>query len=90
MPIYEYKCQKCDSIFELLQKVTEKPLKTCKLCGGEVKRVFHPVGVIFKGSGFYTTDYKRKPTKEEKPKKKIKETCEPKSCDKAKNCPSAS
>lgn len=72
MPIYEYKCEKCEKIFELFQKVNDKPLKKCD-CGGKVVRIFHPPGIVFKGSGFYTTDYKKKesipPSKKvEKPK----------------------
>jgi putative FmdB family regulatory protein len=61
MPIYEYKCTKCEKIFELFQKMNDEPLKKCD-CGGKVMRVFHPPGIVFKGSGFYTTDYKNKET----------------------------
>ncbi len=61
MPTYGYKCQKCNHEFEVLQKMSDDPVTVCPTCDGPVKRVFHPVGIIFKGSGFYTTDYKRQP-----------------------------
>jgi len=61
MPIYEYECKNCKRRFELFQKFTDEPLKCCSYCGGSIYKVYHPVGIIFKGSGFYTTDYK-KPT----------------------------
>ena len=60
MPTYGYKCKKCANEFDVLQKMTDRPVAACPECGGPVKRVFHPVGIIFKGSGFYTTDNKKK------------------------------
>jgi putative FmdB family regulatory protein len=60
MPIYEYRCENGHT-FEVLQRMTDEPLTTCEVCGAPVQRVFHPVAVHFKGSGFYNTDYgKRK------------------------------
>ncbi|MBN1530772.1 MAG: zinc ribbon domain-containing protein [Thermoleophilaceae bacterium] len=59
MPIYEYRCTKGHT-FEELQRMTDEPLTTCKTCGAPVQRVFHPVAVHFKGSGFYNTDYGKK------------------------------
>ena len=56
MPIYEYKCSNGHS-FEAIQKMADDPLTECEQCGAPVERVFHPVAVHFKGSGFYTTDY---------------------------------
>jgi putative FmdB family regulatory protein len=56
MPIYEYKCDK-GHVFEVMQKMTDDPVKKCPECGAKVQRVFHPVAVHFKGSGFYNTDY---------------------------------
>ncbi len=56
MPIYEYRCTKGHN-FEVLQKMADDPLTACEECGAPVERVFHPVAVHFKGSGFYTTDY---------------------------------
>lgn len=56
MPIYEYRCEN-GHLFEVMQRITEDPLTTCTTCGAPVQRVFHPVAVHFKGSGFYNTDY---------------------------------
>jgi putative FmdB family regulatory protein len=56
MPIYEYRCEN-GHLFEVMQKITEDPVTTCAECGASVSRVFHPVAVHFKGSGFYNTDY---------------------------------
>ncbi len=57
MPFYDYKCKKCGHVFEALHPV-DQTVDACEKCGGSVKRLFHPVGIIFKGSGFYATDYK--------------------------------
>jgi putative FmdB family regulatory protein len=59
MPTYVYRCQNCDKVIEQFQKITDDPLKTHEECGGELRRVVQPVGIVFKGSGFYVTDYKR-------------------------------
>ena len=59
MPTYEYECTKCRRHFERHQRIIDAPIETCPECGGQVRRVFHPVGVIFKGSGFYVTDNRR-------------------------------
>jgi putative FmdB family regulatory protein len=59
MPTYVYRCQNCDTLTEAFQKITEDPLTTCEECGGSLRRVLQPVGIVFKGSGFYVTDYKR-------------------------------
>ena len=56
MPIYEYRCEN-DHIFEVMQKMTDGPVTSCEVCGAPVQRVFHPIAVHFKGSGFYNTDY---------------------------------
>ena len=56
MPIYEYRCQNGHT-FEVIQSMSDDPVETCEVCGAPVERVFHPVAVHFKGSGFYTTDY---------------------------------
>ena len=56
MPIYEYKCKK-GHVFDVMQRMSEDPLKACKLCGAAAKRVLHAPAVHFKGSGFYNTDY---------------------------------
>jgi putative FmdB family regulatory protein len=60
MPIYEYRCEKGHT-FEVMQRMSDDTLTECSICGAPVQRVFHPVAIHFKGSGFYNTDYgKRK------------------------------
>ena len=59
MPIYEYRCPNAHE-FEVFQSMSEDPVSRCSECGAPVERVFHPVAVHFKGSGFYSTDYKAK------------------------------
>jgi putative FmdB family regulatory protein len=59
MPIYEYRCSNGHQ-FEVFQAMSDDPVTTCEVCGAPVERVFRPVAVHFKGSGFYTTDYARK------------------------------
>jgi putative FmdB family regulatory protein len=59
VPIYEYRCPNGHE-FEVVQRMTDDPVSTCEVCGEAVERVFRPVAVHFKGSGFYTTDYARK------------------------------
>ena len=62
MPTYEYECQHCKHRFEALQSMSAKPIEKCPECGKKVKRLISSgVGVIFKGSGFYATDYPKKP-----------------------------
>jgi len=57
MPVYEYACEKCGHRFEQRRKVSDRPASKCPHCRSRVKRVFAPVGIIFKGSGFHVTDY---------------------------------
>jgi putative FmdB family regulatory protein len=59
MPIYEYRCEQGHT-FEVMQRMTDDPLTSCSTCEAPVQRVFHPVAVHFKGSGFYNTDYGKK------------------------------
>ena len=59
MPIYEYRCSNGHT-FEVFQSMSDDPVSSCEECGAPVERVFHPVAVHFKGSGFYTTDYAKK------------------------------
>ncbi len=59
MPTYEYKCKRCGRGLEKFQNMSDEPLKTCPHCGGELRRVPNTgSGIIFRGSGFYATDYK--------------------------------
>ncbi len=63
MPTYEYRCTQCKKRFELLQKITDPPIKRCPSCKGKPERLISSgAGLIFKGSGFYITDYKRRAT----------------------------
>ena len=61
MPIYEYKCEN-GHVFDIMQKMSEARLESCVECGAPVKKLMHPVNISFKGSGFYSTDYKGKKT----------------------------
>src|ERR1700692_4235359 len=56
MPTYEYECQQCHERVEAVQKFTDPSLTVCPLCGGELRKVFSAVGIVFKGSGFYKND----------------------------------
>ena len=62
MPIYEYRCEN-GHLYEVMQRMSDEPLTSCGTCGAPVQRVFHPVAVHFKGSGFYNTDYGKKGSK---------------------------
>ena len=56
MPTYQYTCTDCGDPVEAVQKFTDAPLTICAACGGKLRKVFSPVGIVFKGSGFYRTD----------------------------------
>lgn len=60
MPTYEYTCKNCGQNIEAVQSFSEKPLRKHAECGGELQKVFHARGVVFKGSGFYSTDSRSK------------------------------
>jgi putative FmdB family regulatory protein len=60
MPTYEYECTVCGQHIEVFQRFSEDPLTTCGVCGGKLRKVFHPAGIVFKGSGFYATDSRAK------------------------------
>ncbi len=62
MPIYEYRCEN-GHVFDVMQRMSEDPLTECVECGAAVKKVLQPVGISFKGSGFYSTDYSKKVSK---------------------------
>jgi putative FmdB family regulatory protein len=57
MPTYEYLCKQCGHRFEAWQHMSDEPLKVCPECGAEIHRVLYPAGIVFKGSGFYKTEY---------------------------------
>ena len=79
MPTYEYECKECGYKFEMFQDMTDKPLKKCPECGGAVNRLIGTGGgFIFKGGGFYATDYRsesyKKGAKADKPEPKVKDS----------------
>jgi putative FmdB family regulatory protein len=81
MPTYDYECQGCGYKFELFQSMTSDPVEDCPKCQGSVKRLIgNGAGIIFKGSGFYETDYKKKEKKEESKDEK------PPACPMSKEC----
>lgn len=59
MPTYEYECTECGERVEVFQRIAEDPLTECAVCGGPLRKLFHPVGIAFKGSGFYKTDSRK-------------------------------
>jgi putative FmdB family regulatory protein len=65
MPTYEYACTECGKHIEVVQSMSDAPLATCAICGGRLRKVFSPIGIVFKGSGFYRTDSRGKPAKAE-------------------------
>ena len=84
MPTYEYECLKCGHRFEIFQKMTDRPRKRCPKCRGKVRRlVGSGAGMIFKGTGFYVTDYRSQSYKDQKKKEsgtapKVKDESKPK------------
>ena len=71
MPIYEYKCKKCDTVFDVLQKINSEPVKTCINCGSKVEKLISASSFQFKGSGWYVTDYRKKDPDKDKHKKAV-------------------
>lgn len=61
MPAYDFRCNACGEIFEVVRRLTESGEVSCPTCSGDSKRLYSPVGVVFKGSGFHNTDYRSKP-----------------------------
>jgi putative FmdB family regulatory protein len=76
MPTYGYRCSHCGHEFEVFQSISAAPLRLCPECGGELRKLLYPVGVQFKGSGFYSTDYKNGSGRSKKPEQ-AKEAKEP-------------
>jgi putative FmdB family regulatory protein len=62
MPTYEYACTECGDRTEVMRSFSDEPPTTCTVCGGPLRKVFSPVGIVFKGSGFYRTDSRGKPS----------------------------
>lgn len=84
MPTYSYRCDTCGNQFDQVQRFSEDPLTDCPTCEGTVRRVIQPVGVVFKGSGWYIND-SRKSSDPDKPKSDKKEKAKP--SDTAKSAP---
>ncbi len=59
MPVYEYECEQCGTHFDRIQSIRDEPVRRCPECSGTVHKVFHPAGIIFKGSGWYITDSRK-------------------------------
>ena len=72
MPTYQYRCAQCATDLEVTQRFDDPPLDTCPQCSGELRKVFSAVGVVFKGSGFYATDSRKRPSDTNTPKTKVK------------------
>ena len=71
MPTYEYECRNCNKVFDIFQKITDKPIEKCPKCHKKVSRLIGGgSGIIFKGAGFYATDYRKSSTKNTSPKGK--------------------
>ena len=68
MPTYEYACTECGQHVEVVQSMSAAPLTTCSACGGRLRKVFSPIGIVFKGSGFYRTDSRSAAKAADKPK----------------------
>jgi putative FmdB family regulatory protein len=83
VPTYEYECNDCGHCFEEFQRITDPPLEECPKCGGTIRRLPGPgAAVLFRGSGFYATDYRS-----DEYKRKAKEEKEPPKKDEAKTSP---
>jgi putative FmdB family regulatory protein len=67
MPTYEYACVDCGQHIEVVQSMSDPPLTICATCGGRLRKVFAPIGIVFKGSGFYRTDSRGKSASKESP-----------------------
>ena len=78
MPTYQYQCTKCDLVFEKVQSFNDEPWKDCIECQSPVRKLFNNVGVVFKGSGFYKTDSRKKPESKTKGESKSESKSEPK------------
>src|ERR1700728_3299280 len=74
VPTYQYTCTECGEPVEVVQKFTDDPLSECTACGGRLRKVFSPVGIVFKGSGFYRTDSRKGSLPADKPEKSEKAT----------------
>jgi putative FmdB family regulatory protein len=74
MPLYDYKCAECGRTVEIRHGFNETPAEACAACGGRLVRVFNPAPIVFKGSGFYVTDSRKKASSSSKPAESKPET----------------
>ncbi len=81
VPIYDYYCESCDKTFEVSQKFTDEPIKICKFCSGTVRKLLSAPAIVFKGTGWYVTDYPSSDRKKgmEAEKKRAEKKSEPSS-----------
>ncbi len=77
MPTYGYRCDSCGHAFDAVQKFSDDPIKACPECGQQVRRVFHPVGIVFKGSGWYINDSRGGDKPGNEPKKSATDSAKP-------------
>lgn len=77
MPTYEYACESCEHRFDIFQRFADDALTACERCGGPLRKVFHPAGIVFKGSGFYKTDSRSGSKKGAAPSEKKKDGAAP-------------
>lgn len=89
MPAYDFRCLACERVFELTRSLSDTSDVTCPDCGGATKRIFTPVGVVFKGSGFHNTDYRPRPKSEESSPSGKDSCANPGSSSACKSCPAA-
>ena len=89
MPTYQYRCTECGEELEVVQKFSDEPLTVCPACQGALRKVFSPVGIVFKGSGFYRTDSRNGSGSGDGAKKQDKEAAGAKSADSSSSSPSS-
>jgi putative FmdB family regulatory protein len=89
MPLYQYKCEKCGNLFEVMQKFSDEPVKTHENCGGSVHRLLSAPALLFKGSGWYVNDYAKKGANKSDSNANGQSKSEP-SASKSENSPSTS
>ena len=77
MPTYQYTCTDCGEPVEAVQKFTDDPLTVCAACGGRLRKVFSPVGIVFKGSGFYRTDSRNGSVRRSTPRRTSRQDKQP-------------
>lgn len=72
MPIFEFRCQSCGKVSEVIMSVEEEPPRSCTVCGGQLKKLIHAPAIQFKGKGWYVTDYAKKQSLKDSPEPPVK------------------